>query len=166
MAAKRKGLGKGINNLIPETDVIRSTPKKKTEKKEVVKEVVKEVIKEVKVPVPGDTMMKISDIEPNREQPRKNFDKEALQELADSIKQFGIIQPIVVQKKDDYYEIIAGERRWRAAKLAKLKEVPVIIKEYSDREVMEIALIENIQRKDLNPIEEAVCQGLCPALMV
>lgn len=156
MAAKRKGLGKGINNLIPETDVIRSTPKKKTEKKEVVKEVVKEVIKEVKVPVPGDTMMKISDIEPNREQPRKNFDKEALQELADSIKQFGIIQPIVVQKKDDYYEIIAGERRWRAAKLAKLKEVPVIIKEYSDREVMEIALIENIQRKDLNPIEEAI----------
>ena len=156
MAAKRKGLGKGINNLIPETDVIRSTPKKKTEKKEVVKEVVKEVIKEVKVPVPGDTMMKISDIEPNREQQRKNFDKEALQELADSIKQFGIIQPIVVQKKDDYYEIIAGERRWRAAKLAKLKEVPVIIKEYSDREVMEIALIENIQRKDLNPIEEAL----------
>ena len=156
MAAKRKGLGKGINNLIPETDVIRSTPKKKTEKKEVVKEVVKEVIKEVKVPVPGDTMMKISDIEPKREQPRKNFDKEALQELADSIKQFGIIQPIVVQKKDDYYEIIAGERRWRAAKLAKLKEVPVIIKEYSDREVMEIALIENIQRKDLNPIEEAL----------
>ncbi len=156
MAAKRKGLGKGINNLIPETDVIRSTPKKKTEKKEVVKEVVKEVIKEVKVPVPGDTMMKISDIEPNREQPRKNFDKEALQELADSIKQFGIIQPIVVQKKDDYYEIIAGERRWRAAKLVKLKEVPVIIKEYSDREVMEIALIENIQRKDLNPIEEAL----------
>lgn len=156
MAAKRKVLGKGLNNLIPETDVIRSTPKKKTEKKEVVKEVVKEVIKEVKVPVPGDTMMKISDIEPNREQPRKNFDKEALQELADSIKQFGIIQPIVVQKKDDYYEIIAGERRWRAAKLAKLKEVPVIIKEYSDREVMEIALIENIQRKDLNPIEEAL----------
>ena len=156
MAAKRKGLGKGINKIIPETDVIRSTPKKKTEKKEVVKEVVKEVIKEVKVPVPGDTMMKISDIEPNREQPRKNFDKEALQELADSIKQFGIIQPIVVQKKDDYYEIIAGERRWRAAKLAKLKEVPVIIKEYSDREVMEIALIENIQRKDLNPIEEAL----------
>lgn len=156
MAAKKKGLGKGINNLIPETDVIRSTPKKKTEKKEVVKEVVKEVIKEVKVPVPGDTMMKISDIEPNREQPRKNFDKEALQELADSIKQFGIIQPIVVQKKDDYYEIIAGERRWRAAKLAKLKEVPVIIKEYSNREVMEIALIENIQRKDLNPIEEAL----------
>lgn len=156
MAAKRKGLGKGIDSLIPENDAKKSTPRKKTEKKEVVKEVVKEVIKEVKVPVQGDTMMKISDIEPNREQPRKNFDKDALQELADSIKQFGIIQPIVVQKKDDYYEIIAGERRWRAAKIAKLKEVPVIIKEYSDREVMEIALIENIQRKDLNPIEEAL----------
>ena len=101
-------------------------------------------------------MMKISDIEPNREQPRKNFDKEALEELADSIRQFGIIQPIVVQKKDDYYEIIAGERRWRAAKLAKVKEVPVVIKEYTKQEVMEIALIENIQRKDLNPIEEAL----------
>ena len=100
--------------------------------------------------------MKISDIEPNRDQPRKNFDKEALEELADSIKQFGIIQPIVVQKKEDYYEIIAGERRWRAAKLAKLKEVPVIIKEFSPQEVMEIALIENIQRRDLNPIEEAL----------
>ena len=118
------------------------------------KEVIKEVVKEVKVP--ADTMMKISDIEPNRDQPRKNFDKEALEELADSIKQFGIIQPIVVQKKEDYYEIIAGERRWRAAKLAKLKEVPVIIKEFSPQEVMEIALIENIQRRDLNPIEEAL----------
>ena len=101
-------------------------------------------------------MIKLSDIEPNREQPRKNFDKEALEELADSIKQYGLIQPIVVQKKDDYYEIIAGERRWRAAKMAKLKEVPVIIKEYSPQEVMEIALIENIQRRDLNPIEEAL----------
>ena len=98
-------------------------------------------------------MMKISDIEPNRDQPRKNFDKEALDELADSIRQFGIIQPIVVQKKDDYYEIIAGERRWRAAKLAKIKEVPVIVKEYTPQE---IALIENIQRRDLNPIEEAL----------
>ena len=156
MAAKRKGLGKGINNLIPETDVIRSTPKKKTEKKEVVKEVVKEVIKEVKVPVPGDTMMKISDIEPNREQPRKNFDKEALEELADSIKQYGLIQPIVVQKKDDYYEIIAGERRWRAAKLAGLTEIPVIVKEFSEQELVEISLIENIQREDLNPVEEAM----------
>lgn len=152
MAVKRKGLGKGIDSLIPDTGVAKT--KSSANSKPVVKEVVKEVIKEVQVP--ADTMMKISDIEPNREQPRKNFDKEALEELADSIKQFGIIQPIVVQKKDDYYEIIAGERRWRAAKLAKIKEVPVIIKEYTKQEVMEIALIENIQRKDLNPIEEAL----------
>ena len=152
MAVKRKGLGKGIDSLIPDTG--SSKGKENSEKKPVVKEVIKEVIKEVKVP--ADTMMKISDIEPNREQPRKNFDKEALEELADSIRQFGIIQPIVVQKKDDYNEIIAGERRWRAAKLAKVKEVPVVIKEYTKQEVMEIALIENIQRKDLNPIEEAL----------
>ena len=153
MAVKKKVLGRGLDLLIPEGN---NTKQSKTEKesKPIIKEVVKEVVKEVKVP--AETFLKLSDIEPNREQPRKNFDKEALQELADSIKQFGIIQPIVVQKKDDYYEIIAGERRWRAAKLAKLKEVPVIIKEYSDREVMEIALIENIQRKDLNPIEEAL----------
>ncbi len=148
MAVKRKGLGKGIDSLIPDTG--SSKGKVNSEKKPVIKEVIKEV------KVPADTMMKISDIEPNREQPRKNFDKEALEELADSIRQFGIIQPIVVQKKDDYYEIIAGERRWRAAKLAKVKEVPVVIKEYTKQEVMEIALIENIQRKDLNPIEEAL----------
>lgn len=154
MAVKRKGLGKGIDSLIPDTGVAKTKSKSKSEKETVVKEIVKEVVKEVKVP--AETMMKISDIEPNREQPRKVFDKEALEELADSIKQFGIIQPIVVQKKDDYYEIIAGERRWRAAKLAKVKEVPVVIKEYTKREVMEIALIENIQRKDLNPIEEAM----------
>ncbi len=150
MAVKRKGLGKGIDSLIPNTGNVKTG----AESKPVVKEVVKEVIKEVKVP--ADMMMKVSDIEPNRDQPRKKFDKESLEELAESIKQFGIIQPIVVQKKDDYYEIIAGERRWRAAKLAKVKEVPVIIKEYTKQEVMEIALIENIQRKDLNPIEEAL----------
>lgn len=154
MAAKKKGLGRGIDSLIPQSNV--NAPKEKSSEKPIVKEVIKEVIKEVKVSVPSETIMKISDIEPNREQPRKNFDREALEELADSIRQFGIIQPIVVQKKEDYYEIIAGERRWRAAKLAKLKEVPVIIKEYTPQEVMEIALIENIQRKDLNPIEEAL----------
>ena len=103
----------------------------------------------------GDTVLKISQIEPNKSQPRKNFNEDSLQELADSIKQFGIIQPLVVQKKDKYYEIIAGERRWRAARIAGLKEVPVIIKDYSEQEVVEIALIENIQREDLNPIEEA-----------
>lgn len=94
-------------------------------------------------------------VEPNREQPRKNFDDDALQELADSIKQFGVIQPLLVQKKDDYYEIIAGERRWRASRLAGLKKIPVIVKDYTDKEAMEISLIENIQREDLNPIEEA-----------
>ena len=99
--------------------------------------------------------MKINQVEPNREQPRKNFDEEALQELAESIKQFGILQPLIVQKRDDYYEIIAGERRWRAAKLAGLKEVPVVIREMSDQEIVEISLIENIQRENLNPIEEA-----------
>ena len=100
-------------------------------------------------------MLKISQVEPNRNQPRKQFDKESLQELAGSIKQYGIIQPIIVAKKDDYYEIIAGERRWRAAKMAGLKEVPVVIKEYSEKEIAEISLIENIQRENLNPIEEA-----------
>ena len=100
-------------------------------------------------------MVPISMVEPNREQPRRNFDEDALQELAESIRQFGIIQPLIVQQKEGYYEIIAGERRWRAARIASLKEVPVIIREYTPREVMEISLIENIQREDLNPIEEA-----------
>jgi len=145
MAKAKPGLGRGIDSLIPVTDHTKKTSG-------TVKEVIKEVIKEV----PADIFLKISDIEPNRDQPRKVFDKEALEELADSIKQYGIVQPIVVQKRDGYYEIIAGERRWRAAKLAKLKEVPVVIKDYSDQEVMEIALIENIQRQDLNPIEEAM----------
>ena len=104
---------------------------------------------------PGPVMIPISKVEPNRQQPRKNFDEDALQELADSIRQFGIIQPLIVQKKDDFYEIIAGERRWRAARIASLKEVPAIIRENTPREVMEISLIENIQREDLNPIEEA-----------
>lgn len=100
--------------------------------------------------------MKVSEIEPNREQPRKNFEEDSLLELADSIRQFGVIQPLIVKKRDDYYEIIAGERRWRAAKLAGIKEIPVIIKEYSDQEIVEISLIENIQRENLNPIEEAM----------
>ena len=104
----------------------------------------------------AETLVKIDEIEPNRSQPRQNFDEDALQELADSIKLHGIIQPLIVQKKDDYYEIIAGERRWRAAKKAGLKEVPVVIKNFSEQEAMEVALIENIQRENLNPIEEAL----------
>ena len=102
-----------------------------------------------------ETSVKITLVEPNRKQPRKNFDEDSLKELSDSIKQVGLIQPILVQDRKDHYEIIAGERRWRAAKMAGLKEVPVIIRNYSEQEIMEISLIENIQREDLNPIEEA-----------
>ena len=138
-----KGLGRGIVNLIPEET--------KDEKDVVVKEVVKEVV----VKEPAEVKVRISQVEPNKEQPRKYFDEDALIELSESIKQYGVLQPLLVQKKDNYYEIIAGERRWRAAKLAGVKEIPVVIKDYSDQEVMEIALIENIQREDLNPIEEA-----------
>lgn len=142
MAASKKGLGKGIDVLIPENDSVKKASTK-------VKEVVKEVIKET-------DMMDINKIEPNINQPRKDFDEDALQELADSIKQYGLIEPIIVQKgKKNLYQIIAGERRWRAARIAGVKQVPVIVKDYSDQEVMEIALIENIQREDLNPIEEA-----------
>ena len=100
--------------------------------------------------------MKINMVEPNRDQPRRNFEEDALLELADSIKQYGVLQPLIVRKRNDYYEIIAGERRWRAAKMAGVKEVPVIIKEYNEQEILEIALIENIQRENLNPIEEAM----------
>ena len=152
---KKGGLGNGLESMIPNYGAAIKTKKNEDKEKEVVViEVVKEVVKEVKVP--QDTLVNINDIEPNREQPRKNFDKDALEELAESIKIHGLIQPIIVQKKEDYYEIIAGERRWRAAKIAGLKELPVVIKEYTPQEVMEIALIENIQRKDLNPIEEAI----------
>lgn len=161
--AKKGGLGKGLDSLIPDSG-IKKEPKKQVVK-EIIKEVpvVKEVIKEVPVikevevikEVPAQQILRVSEIEPNRNQPRKQFNEEALEELAESMKQVGIIQPLIVQKRDGYYEIIAGERRWRAAKLAGIKEVPVVIKEYSNQEIMEIALIENIQRQDLNPIEEA-----------
>lgn len=142
MAVKRSGLGKGLDSLIPDT---------KMEKK-----VIKPVVKEETTAGNSQTMMKINDVEPNRDQPRKHFEEDALLELADSIKQFGVLQPLIVQKRKDYYEIIAGERRWRAAKLAGVKEVPVIVKEYTDQEILEISLIENIQRENLNPIEEAM----------
>lgn len=139
--AVKKGLGKGLGNLIPGgNDDEQKT--KIVEKKVIVKE-------------PAETMVKINEVEPNREQPRVNFDEDSLMELSESIKQYGIIQPLIVKKKDNYYEIIAGERRWRAAKMAGLKEVPVVIKDFSDQQIMEVALIENIQREDLNPIEEA-----------
>ena len=145
MAAR--GLGKGLDSLIP-----NALGETKT-KKEAVAKAKSEATTEEKEP---QTLVKITKVEPNREQPRKNFDEDALQELADSIKQFGLLQPILVQDRKDYYEIIAGERRWRAAKLAGLKEVPVIIRNYTEQEIVEISLIENIQREDLNPIEEAM----------
>ena len=131
----KRGLGKGLDTLISA---------------EAVKPVMKEETGQ------AETLVKITKVEPNREQPRKTFDEDTLQELADSIKQFGLLQPILVQDRKDYFEIIAGERRWRAAKLAGLKEVPVIVKNYTEQEIMEISLIENIQREDLNPIEEAL----------
>ena len=145
MAVKRNGLGKGLDSLIPDKKVKLASSGKSADSK-----------KEEPDNKTGGVLVNINQVEPNREQPRKDFDEDALMELADSIKQFGILQPLLVQKKKDYYEIIAGERRWRAAKLAGLKEVPVIIKDYTDQEIVEISLIENIQRENLNPIEEAM----------
>ena len=145
MVAKKSGLGKGLDALIPAGN--KRTVEKKNSEPVIIEKVVEKK---------GVETLKITEVEPNREQPRKNFDEDALLELADSIKQYGVIQPLIVQKKADHYEIIAGERRWRAAKMAGIKEIPVIIKDYSDQQVMEISLIENIQREDLNPIEEAM----------
>lgn len=148
MAVKRGGLGKGLDSLIPDHKPKNNTNAEKREK--LIESLGQGTIKS------GEQMVKITKIEPNRTQPRRNFEEDSLLELADSIKQFGVLQPLLVQKKEDYYEIIAGERRWRAAKMAGLKEVPVIVKEYSHQEIVEIALIENIQRENLNPIEEAM----------
>ena len=145
MPGKKSGLGKGLDSLIPnkKNDISDSKVEKKQEK-------------ENDSPKSGEIMVRINEVEPNRDQPRKDFDEDALVELADSIRQFGILQPLLVQKKKNYYEIIAGERRWRAAKLAGIKEVPIIVKDYTDQEIVEISLIENIQRENLNPIEEAM----------
>ena len=144
MALKR-GLGKGLDSLIPTNVMMESEVKHATVSTASSAEEEKD----------GTLMVKLSKVEPNREQPRKNFDEDSLQELAESLKKFGMLQPILVQNRGDYYEIIAGERRWRAAKIAGLKEVPVIVRELTDQEIVEISLIENIQREDLNPIEEA-----------
>ena len=145
MPIKKKGLGKGLDSLIPDNKSMKSVTSEKTVES-----------KEDAAAKSGVQVMKINEVEPNRHQPRKNFDEDALLELSDSIKQFGVLQPLLVRKRKDYYEIIAGERRWRAAKLAGVKEVPVIEKEYTDQEILEIGLIENIQRENLNPIEEAI----------
>lgn len=170
MAGKKRGglgrgLGGGVNTLIPPA----KSAELKQEQKNKIEEKAENAVSEENVSpemqekrekqdghiMAGETMVKITKVEPNREQPRKNFNEDALLELAESMKQYGVLQPLLVTDKKDYYEIIAGERRWRAAKLAGLKEVPVIIKNYSEQEIVEISLIENIQREDLNPIEEA-----------
>lgn len=162
MAGRKNGLGRGLDALFPdkktasEENEVKFTAKveKKTEPAVKVKNVKErtETPRQKKVPM----MVKISMVEPNQNQPRKQFDEDALLELTESVKQYGILQPLLVSEKKDYYEIIAGERRWRAAKLAGLKEVPVIVKEFSEQELVEISLIENIQREDLNPVEEAM----------
>ncbi len=138
--AVKKGLGKGLDTLIPKGVVVSDKPSSSDS---------------VKAAKP-DQYVKITKVEPNRNQPRKKFDEDALQELSDSIKIHGVLFPILVVDRKDYYEIVAGERRWRAAKMAGLKEVPVIIRDYTEKEIAEISLIENIQRTDLNPIEEAM----------
>ncbi len=150
-ARKTGGLGRGLDALIPNkaggtsketVKRTRSTGKKeKTEAQE---------------KPAAEHLVKISSVEPNLNQPRRHFDEDALMELSESIKQYGVLQPLLVSDKKDYFEIIAGERRWRAAKMAGLKEVPVVVKEFTDQEIVEISLIENIQREDLNPIEEAM----------
>ena len=158
MAKAKRGLGKGLGAFFGEEVVQEVAKDQENEKKEITSD------KEEKASVEeketenenGEFFVKISRIEPNREQPRKDFAEEQLQELADSIRQYGVLQPLLVQKKGDLYEIIAGERRWRAAKLAGLKELPVVVREYGKQQAMEIALIENVQREDLNPIEEAI----------
>ena len=136
----KKGLGKGLGAIFGEETVREERAKREMKKQE---------------NQGGELLVKIDLVQPNKEQPRKTFHEEQMQELAESIRKHGIIQPILVQKKDTFYEIVAGERRWRAARMAGLKEVPVILREYSRQESMEIALIENVQRADLNPIEEA-----------
>lgn len=136
MATKKAGLGKGLDSLITNKVAVKQTEKEKGNA--------------------DGILIDIKKIEPNRKQPRKNFDEDTLLELSESIKQFGVLQPLLVQDKEGYYEIIAGERRWRAAKLAGLKEVPVIIKKLTEQQAVEISLIENIQRENLNPIEEAI----------
>lgn len=155
MAGKKSGLGRGLDALFPEKPA-QSKPKAVKPVKEEKASVSAVKKTEKQESGSGEKMMKISMIEPNREQPRKNFDEDALMELSESIKQYGVLQPLLVSDKKGYYEIVAGERRWRAAKMAGLKEVPVVVRELSTQEIVEISLIENIQREDLNPIEEAM----------
>ena len=152
MAAKKSGLGRGLDALFPE----KTVQSKHQEIKKLNNITESQISQEKEGKNNGVMMVKISKVEPNREQPRKKFDEDSLLELSESIKQYGVLQPLLVSDKKDYYEIIAGERRWRAAKLAGIKEIPIIIREFSNQETVEISLIENIQREDLNPVEEAM----------
>ena len=138
MAMKKTGLGKGLEALFQENQLTKEEEKKLKNGEEIVQNI------------------KVIEIEPNKNQPRRTFPQESIEELAKSIEKYGIIQPIIVTKRDGYYEIIAGERRWRAAKKAGLKEMPCIVRESDERKNKEIALIENIQREDLNPFEKAL----------
>ena len=142
----KKGLGRGLGAIFGE-DVVKESNEELAN--------TKKAISSPREETGGEIMVKVSLIEPNRDQPRKDFNEEELQELAESIKNYGVLQPLLVQKKGTSYELIAGERRWRAAKLSGLREVPVVLREYNKQQAMEIALIENVQRSDLNPIEEA-----------
>lgn len=163
MAIKKSGLGRGLDALIPGGMSVHQerdkSPRRDSDGNSINNTVRRNSVKMSDWKAEnknGEMLISISKIEPNRQQPRKQFDEDALLELSESIKQYGVLQPLLVSDKKEYYEIIAGERRWRAAKLAGLKEIPVIIKEFTSQEILEISLIENIQREDLNPIEEAM----------
>lgn len=170
MAAKKSGLGRGLDALFPEkpkvsqnqskSGTVNQESKKEKENEKKGKETDQKA-EDSELKLPGELMVKTSLVSPNKTQPRKQFDEDALLELSESLKQYGVLQPILVSEKKDsnnniFYEIIAGERRWRAARMAGLKEIPVLIKEFNEQEIVEISLIENIQREDLNPIEEAM----------
>ena len=166
MAGRKNGLGRGLDAFFPDRASVVKEPARKTTTKTVKTEKKCDVAEKQTNPTvakkqtadskTGAMIVKISSVEPNMDQPRKQFDEDALMELSESIKQYGVLHPLLVSDKKDYYEIIAGERRWRAAKLAGLTEIPVIVKEFSEQELVEISLIENIQREDLNPVEEAM----------
>ncbi|EHI54813.1 hypothetical protein HMPREF9333_02014 [Johnsonella ignava ATCC 51276] len=150
MTSKKRGLGKGLNAVFGESNILNTEEDDKISVSNTA-----DGMNKADEGIKGDIMIKVSLIEPNMNQPRKEFRKEELDELTQSIKQYGVLQPIIVKKNGERYEIIAGERRWRAAQKAGLTEIPAVIREYSKRESIEISIIENIQRADLNPLEEA-----------
>lgn len=159
--ARKGGLGRGLDSLISTDYVVKKNKEKSNEQistkvsTEKMKNVDNNVDKSAKNIYKDAKMLKITEIEPNRNQPRSNFDEASMNELTESIRNYGVIQPVVVKDMKGHYMIVAGERRWRAAKAAGLKEIPAIVRDFTDQQILEIALIENIQREDLNVIEEA-----------